>query len=191
MEEGDPHGGRVEAAAPHAPPQPDEDDTSPRFDYADIIGGTRPAQPGAGQWDEEGGCYRVEEGPWAGEGGGRADLPYGSRGGGAEEGTTAAPLFAGSHDPIFGGMDGAVGGGVQGGGYNGPPPGRSAMDVEVDESTAASVLLAHVVQLRSLWKYEHAQGVAFRDIIARKEGRWPHHWRGGGWCGTQSRGLDY
>lgn len=103
-------------------------------------------------------------------------------------GVREAPLFSPTPGAIFGGMARAGGEGAEGGGYNGPLPGRSAMDVEVAESTAALVLLAHVVLLRSLWKYEHTQGVAFRDIIARKEGGRRHR-TGGRVGGRLSRGL--
>jgi hypothetical protein len=41
----------------------------------------------------------------------------------------------------------------------------------LDDAQTASVLLAHVVQLRSLWKFENAQSAALREVRFRARAR--------------------
>lgn len=35
----------------------------------------------------------------------------------------------------------------------------------VEDEETANILLAHVTQLRSLWRFEHEQSAALRDLV--------------------------
>lgn len=179
----------LERTGARSPVRTSLDDTppKPRYDYRGAERETTPDARG-GRRGEEGGFYRSDdsflrdsrveelygsaEKPGSGSGG--AGRSWGERGG-ASGHDSRRPLFPPDEldvddddSPTF--LTGAGAGPV-----SASPGKRVVLEGAVDEFSGAAVLLAHVVQLRSLWKYEHAQGKALRELLRTRDGE---SWKG-------------